>query len=47
MVILAVESVEVARALFQDDPWAHHGILVADDIKEWTIFLNAGDKAPG
>lgn len=47
MVILAVESVEAARAIFQDDPWAHHGILVADDIKEWSIFLNAGEKAAG
>jgi uncharacterized protein YciI len=41
MVILAAESVEVVRAIFQDDPWAKHDILIAGEIKEWTIFLDA------
>jgi len=45
MVILAVESVEAARTIFQDDPWARHDILVAGEVKEWTIFLDARDKA--
>lgn len=45
MVLLAVESVETARAIFQDDPWAHHDILVPGEVKEWTIFLDAKDKA--
>ena len=45
MVILAAESVEEARALFQDDPWAHQDILIAGEVKEWTIFLDARDKA--
>jgi uncharacterized protein YciI len=45
MVILADESVEAARAIFQNDPWAQHDVLVAGDIKEWTIFLDARDKA--
>ena len=44
MVILRAESVEVARATFQDDPWTQHDILVAGEIKEWTIFLDARDK---
>jgi uncharacterized protein YciI len=41
LVILAVESVEAARAIFQDDPWAQRDILVAGELKEWTIFLDA------
>jgi len=44
MVILLAESVEAARAIFQDDPWARQDILIADQIKEWTIFLDARDK---
>ena len=47
MVILAVESVESARAIFQDDPWAHQDILVAREFREWTIFLDAREKAQG
>jgi uncharacterized protein YciI len=43
LVILAVESVEAARAIFQDDPWAQRDILVARELKEWTIFLDARD----
>lgn len=45
MVIFAAESVEAVRTLLQDDPWAQRDILVADEIKEWTIFLDAGEKA--
>ena len=45
MVILRAESVEAARATFQDDPWTQHDILVAGDVKAWTIFLDAGGKA--
>ena len=44
MVIFAAESVEMVRKIMQDDPWAHHQILVERDIKEWTIFLDIGDK---
>jgi uncharacterized protein len=47
MVILAAGSVEATRAIFQDDPWAQHDILVAGEVKEWTIFLDAQDKAQG
>jgi len=45
MVILACDSVEAARAIFREDPWAMEDILVAFDAKEWTIFLDARDKA--
>ena len=45
MVILAAESVEAARAIFRDDPWAHQDILIADEVKEWTLFLDSRDKA--
>ena len=45
MVILAAESVEAARAVFQEDPWTHHDVLVAGEVKEWTIFLDGRDKS--
>ena len=44
LVILNVASVEEARAIYATDPWAHHQILLTDDAKEWTIFLDASDK---
>lgn len=45
MVILAAESVEVAQAIFADDPWTQQDVLVAGEVKEWTIFLDSRDKA--
>src|SRR2546425_6371586 len=44
LVILDAESVEAARAIFLNDPWAQKDILVAADVKEWTIFLDARDR---
>jgi len=44
MVILVAESVETAQATFQADPWALHDVLVAHEVKEWTIFLDGRDK---
>jgi len=41
MVILAAESVEAARAIFLEDPWTKHDVLVAAELKEWTIFLDS------
>ena len=41
LVIMDDESVEAARTIFQNDPWAQKDILVAADVKEWTIFLDA------
>lgn len=40
MVILNVDSIEEARAICAEDPWAHQDILVTDDAREWTIFLD-------
>ena len=45
LVIVAAENLEAARATYRDDPWAKQGILVTADVKEWTIFLDARDKA--
>ena len=45
LVILDAESEQAARAIFQNDPWAQEDILVAADVKEWTIFLDARDRA--
>jgi len=47
LVIVKAESTEAARAIFREDPWAQRDILVADEVKEWTIFLDARDKAQG
>jgi len=44
LVIMAVESVETARAIFREDPWAQRDIQVAADVKEWTIFLDAKNR---
>jgi uncharacterized protein YciI len=45
LVILNVESAEEARAIYANDPWARHDILLTADAKEWTIFLDAREKA--
>ena len=44
MVILAAASVEAVRAIFQQDPWTQQDVLVISAVKEWTIFLDAGDR---
>jgi uncharacterized protein YciI len=44
MVILKAESPEAARAIFREDPWARQDVLVASEVKEWTIFLDGRDK---
>ena len=44
MVILMAESPEAARAIFREDPWARQDVLVASEVKEWTIFLDGRDK---
>ena len=44
LVVLDAESTDAARALFRDDPWAERDILVAADVKEWTIFLDGRDR---
>jgi uncharacterized protein YciI len=44
LVVLDAENPEAARALFREDPWAQRDILVAAEVKEWTIFLDARDR---
>ena len=44
LVVMAVESVEAARAIFREDPWSQRDIQVAGDVKEWTIFLDAKNR---
>jgi uncharacterized protein YciI len=44
MVILLAESPEAARTIFREDPWARQDVLVASEVKEWTIFLDGRDK---
>ena len=44
MVILLAESSEAARAIFREDPWARQDVLVASEVKEWTIFLDGRDQ---
>lgn len=46
MVILNVESIETARTIFQDDPWAHHDILITAEVREWIVVLDGRDNAP-
>ena len=45
LVILNVESAAEARRIYAKDPWAHRQILLTADAKEWSIFLDARDKA--
>jgi uncharacterized protein len=47
MVILMAESAESARTIFRQDPWAQQDVLVAGEVKEWTIFLDSRVKAQG
>jgi uncharacterized protein len=44
MVVLAAESAEAARAIFREDPWSRQDVLVAGEVKEWTIFLDSRNK---
>jgi uncharacterized protein YciI len=44
LVILSTESEQAARNIFQNDPWTQQDILVAGDVKEWTIFLDGRHK---
>jgi uncharacterized protein len=41
LVILNVETVDEARAIYAEDPWAHQEILLIEQAKEWTIFLDS------
>ena len=41
MVIVKAASALDARAMYRDDPWTVHDVLVVADVKEWTIFLDS------
>lgn len=41
LVIVQARDRAEASALFRDDPWARHGILVESEIVEWSIFLDS------
>ena len=41
LVILNVDSPDEARAIYANDPWKQADILVVDDAREWSIFLDA------
>ena len=43
LVILNVETIEEARTLYADDPWALREILFIADAREWTVFLDGRD----
>jgi len=47
MIILNAENEEAARAILREDPWAQRDVLVIDETKEWTIFLDARDRPSG
>jgi uncharacterized protein len=44
LAILNVASAAEARAIYANDPWAHHEILLTADAKEWTIFSDARQR---
>ena len=46
LIVVQAGSAAEASALFRDDPWARHGILLESEIIEWTIFLDSRPK-PG
>ncbi|HWN99317.1 MAG TPA: YciI family protein [Blastocatellia bacterium] len=45
LVIVTADSVEQVYEIFRSDPWAQHDVLVAADVKEWTIFLDARTRS--
>jgi uncharacterized protein YciI len=45
LVVLDVETPAEAHAIYANDPWKDQGILFVAEAKEWTVFLDANDKA--
>jgi uncharacterized protein YciI len=41
LVILNASDAQEASALLSSDPWEKAGILVADQIIEWSVFLDS------
>ncbi len=44
MVIVRAQNAAQAREMFRDDPWTVHDVLVAAEVKEWIIFLDARNR---
>jgi uncharacterized protein YciI len=40
MLIVEAESADEVRQIMAGDPWAHHGILLLDEVRRWEIFLD-------
>jgi hypothetical protein len=47
MVVLRARDAGHAREMFRDDPWTVHDVLVAGEVKAWTIFLDGRDRQDG
>jgi hypothetical protein len=41
LVVVAARDEAEARAIFADDPWTPAGILTAEEVVPWTIFLDS------
>jgi hypothetical protein len=47
LVVVRARDVGHAREMFRDDPWTVHDVLVAGEVKAWTIFLDGRDRRRG
>lgn len=45
LLVVRARDVRHVREMFRDDPWTVHDVLVAGEVKAWTIFLD-GRQAP-
>jgi uncharacterized protein YciI len=44
MVVVHARDAGHVREMFRDDPWTVHDVLVAGEVKAWTIFLDGRDR---
>lgn len=47
MVVVRARDARHASRMFRDDPWSVHDVLVAGEVKAWTIFLDGRDRRDG
>lgn len=40
LVIVRARDIGHVREMFRDDPWTVHDVLVAGEVKAWTVFLD-------
>jgi uncharacterized protein YciI len=45
LLVVQAQDAEEVRSLFREDPWATNGILVPQDVIEWTIFVDSRRRA--